>query len=145
MSTSRPMVIRNIKAIAVAGNTKDPITPCGICRQFIREFAPEIPMYMFNEENRFIKVYLQDLLPLSFGQKISAYRIKSLYGITRQIAPPTRPAHSKTNNGMTNRFDGDSFFTFSHNHAKNQKKIFSFFQYIFSFYLICSDHFHQEL
>ncbi|KHC61007.1 cytidine deaminase [Candida albicans P75010] len=58
---------KKYKAIAVAGNTKDPITPCGICRQFIREFAPEIPVYMFNEENRFIKVYLQDLLPLSFG------------------------------------------------------------------------------
>ncbi|CAX42497.1 cytidine aminohydrolase, putative [Candida dubliniensis CD36] len=55
------------KAIAVAGNTKDPITPCGICRQFIREFAPEIPVFMFNEGNGFIKVYLQDLLPLSFG------------------------------------------------------------------------------
>ncbi|KAG4405692.1 hypothetical protein JTP64_004563 [Candida tropicalis] len=55
------------KVIAISGDTKEPITPCGICRQFIREFAPNIPVYMFNDSGDFIKVYLHDLLPLSFG------------------------------------------------------------------------------
>ncbi|ODV80530.1 cytidine deaminase [Suhomyces tanzawaensis NRRL Y-17324] len=59
---------RKFKIIAISGDDEEPITPCGICRQFIREFAPEVPIYMFNKDgSKFIKVFLQDLLPLSFG------------------------------------------------------------------------------
>ncbi|CCE88861.1 Piso0_001650 [Millerozyma farinosa CBS 7064] len=54
--------------LAICGDTEDTISPCGICRQFIREFAPKLPIFMFNKDgSKFIKVYLQDLLPLSFG------------------------------------------------------------------------------
>ncbi|RCK55671.1 Cytidine deaminase [Candida viswanathii] len=63
------------KAIAISGDTKNPITPCGICRQFIREFAPDIPVFMFNEDGEFIKVYLHDLLPLSFGPEDLGVRV----------------------------------------------------------------------
>ncbi|EMG45821.1 Cytidine deaminase, putative (Cytidine aminohydrolase, putative) [Candida maltosa Xu316] len=55
------------KAIAISGDTVNPITPCGICRQFIREFSNDVPLFLFNESGEFIKVYLHDLLPLSFG------------------------------------------------------------------------------
>lgn len=41
--------------------------PCGICRQFIREFCHDIVLFLFNKNGDFIKVYLKDLLPMSFG------------------------------------------------------------------------------
>ncbi|KAG2731795.1 hypothetical protein G9P44_005382 [Scheffersomyces stipitis] len=58
---------RKFKVIAISSDSKEPISPCGICRQFIREFGPNVPIYMFGADGSFIKVFLQDLLPLSFG------------------------------------------------------------------------------
>ncbi|KAK6461921.1 cytidine deaminase-like protein [Scheffersomyces coipomensis] len=58
---------KKLKVIAISSDDKDPISPCGICRQFIREFGVDIPIYMFGNSGQFIKVYLEDLLPLSFG------------------------------------------------------------------------------
>lgn len=58
----------DIKAIAVSSDVKDLVSPCGICRQFIREFAPlETPIYMYNCEGELIRRTLEELLPLSFG------------------------------------------------------------------------------
>lgn len=39
---------KQFKAIAVATDKDTVCSPCGICRQFIREFAPKIPVYMFD-------------------------------------------------------------------------------------------------
>lgn len=59
---------KKLKLIAISGDSEEPISPCGICRQFIREFGPNVPVFMFNlDGSKFIKVFLQDLLPLSFG------------------------------------------------------------------------------
>ncbi|KAI5960728.1 hypothetical protein KGF57_001875 [Candida theae] len=58
---------RKFKAIAIAADTPKPIVPCGICRQFIREFNEDIPLFLFSETADYYKVYLKDLLPLSFG------------------------------------------------------------------------------
>ncbi|KAI5965852.1 uncharacterized protein KGF55_001215 [Candida pseudojiufengensis] len=58
---------KNFKAIAISGDTNEPIVPCGICRQFIREFNKNITIFLFNKDGEFIKVYLKDLLPMSFG------------------------------------------------------------------------------
>ncbi|RLV91952.1 putative cytidine deaminase [Spathaspora sp. JA1] len=55
------------QALAISSDKLDPITPCGICRQFIREFTEDIPVFMFKNNGDFIKVYFKDLLPLSFG------------------------------------------------------------------------------
>ena len=33
---------REFVAIAVVGDTSEPIVPCGACRQFLAEFAPEL-------------------------------------------------------------------------------------------------------
>jgi cytidine deaminase len=39
------------KAIAVATNTIEPASPCGMCRQFIREFCElSTPIFMFNKD-----------------------------------------------------------------------------------------------
>lgn len=54
--------------MAIASDSDKPISPCGVCRQFIREFGLKIPIFMFDKlGNTFIKMYLEDLLPFSFG------------------------------------------------------------------------------
>ncbi|KAG5418435.1 hypothetical protein I9W82_003963 [Candida metapsilosis] len=58
---------RKFRVIAIAADTEKPIVPCGICRQFIREFSENIALFLFNQDSEYIKVYLKDLLPLSFG------------------------------------------------------------------------------
>ncbi|KAI5957870.1 hypothetical protein CANMA_004381 [Candida margitis] len=58
---------RTFKAIAIAADTPKPIVPCGICRQFMREFNKDLVLFLFSKHSDYIKVYLKDLLPLSFG------------------------------------------------------------------------------
>ncbi|SCU89484.1 LAME_0E03796g1_1 [Lachancea meyersii CBS 8951] len=56
--------------LAISGDALETcISPCGICRQAIREFASlELPIVMFNGDgSKFIIKSLQELLPLSFG------------------------------------------------------------------------------
>jgi cytidine deaminase len=56
-----------IKAIAITSDLKEEfITPCGICRQFIREFGKDIEIYMFKGDDWMVKT-LEEVLPLSFG------------------------------------------------------------------------------
>lgn len=56
---------RSISAIAVAAEGSLPY-PCGACRQFLREFAKDCPVYVVNHEKT-IETTLQSLLPDSFG------------------------------------------------------------------------------
>lgn len=60
---------RKFKAIAVSTNLDYAASPCGICRQFIREFAPlTMPLYMFTKDGSdYKKMTLEELLPMSFG------------------------------------------------------------------------------
>lgn len=56
--------------LAIAGDSLETcISPCGICRQFIREFAAdEFPIVMFNGDGSQFQVRtLRELLPWSFG------------------------------------------------------------------------------
>lgn len=47
-----------IRAVAVASDVEPPASPCGMCRQFIREFADESVSLYFSETNTFILLYL---------------------------------------------------------------------------------------
>lgn len=59
---------RQIVAIAVAGPGPALCTPCGGCRQKIREFAgPTTPILVSGAEGAFTSFTLEDLLPDSFG------------------------------------------------------------------------------
>ncbi|ODQ60644.1 hypothetical protein WICANDRAFT_83004 [Wickerhamomyces anomalus NRRL Y-366-8] len=58
---------KSFKAIGISSDLEEVITPCGICRQFIREFGKTIPIYMFKSNGDFIKMSLEEILPLSFG------------------------------------------------------------------------------
>jgi cytidine deaminase len=56
---------RDFVAIAVA--TSNGGAPCGVCRQVIREFAPELIVIFGNLEGEYQVLALADLLPHSFG------------------------------------------------------------------------------
>jgi cytidine deaminase len=59
---------RRIAAIAVAGPDGPPCTPCGGCRQKIREFAaPETPVLVCGLAGVARRFTLGELLPASFG------------------------------------------------------------------------------
>jgi cytidine deaminase len=59
---------RRIEAIAVAGPGPGLCTPCGGCRQKIREFAaPETPVLVCGPEGLQRRFTLGELLPASFG------------------------------------------------------------------------------
>lgn len=56
---------REFAAIAVV--TSDGGAPCGICRQVIREFAPNLTIIVGNTLGNYQVFTLADLLPHSFG------------------------------------------------------------------------------
>ena len=61
-----------IRAIAVATDISPPASPCGMCRQFINEFATsrELPVYMYGKDGldvRPVTMTIGELLPMSFG------------------------------------------------------------------------------
>ena len=60
---------RRIAEIVVAGGGPAPCTPCGGCRQRLREFAaPGTPVRMVDPEGReLLRMTLAELLPHSFG------------------------------------------------------------------------------
>ncbi|MGB9600390.1 MAG: cytidine deaminase [Myxococcota bacterium] len=54
------------KAIGIISNRFDFIPPCGICRQFIAEIAPDIDVYLFDSKGGFRKYRISKLLPEIF-------------------------------------------------------------------------------
>jgi cytidine deaminase len=61
----------SFKAIGVATDMDDFCSPCGMCRQFLREFFElETPIFMFNKKGEFKVRTMGELLPLSFGPDV---------------------------------------------------------------------------
>lgn len=60
---------RRIEAVVIAGSGSGPCTPCGGCRQKLREFAlPEAEIRMVDQAGQVLLVRsLGELLPDSFG------------------------------------------------------------------------------
>ncbi|RYO77801.1 hypothetical protein DL762_009039 [Monosporascus cannonballus] len=57
-----------IKAVAVATDISPPASPCGMCRQFIREFCDlKSPIIMFDKNDNYVVLRLEEILPMSFG------------------------------------------------------------------------------
>lgn len=57
----------DFEALALIGDTPDPISPCGACRQVLSEFCPkEMPIYMANATGRIYQTNIEDLLPYAF-------------------------------------------------------------------------------
>ncbi|GBD86937.1 cytidine deaminase [bacterium BMS3Abin03] len=60
---------RKFKAIAVAGDTDDFISPCGACRQVISDLCGNIDIVMINKNGKSKTMKASELLPLAFGNK----------------------------------------------------------------------------
>jgi cytidine deaminase len=61
---------RRFEAIAVAGNGPDPVTPCGACRQVLREFPRGVDLEVLcagESGDQVVTTTLGALLPDSFG------------------------------------------------------------------------------
>ena len=64
---------RDFTAIAVCGGKDGNITgafpPCGVCRQVLQEFAPELEVILVNCKGETKELTLRDLLPYSFDSE----------------------------------------------------------------------------
>lgn len=56
---------KEFEAIAVV--TSNGGSPCGPCRQVLREFAPHLPIYIADSEGNYRQTTVGELLPDSFG------------------------------------------------------------------------------
>lgn len=58
----------SFKALLVVGETEEPITPCGVCRQVMSELChPDMPVYMANINGKLQQTTVAALLPGAFS------------------------------------------------------------------------------
>jgi cytidine deaminase len=60
---------RKFKAIAIASDSPDYITPCGACRQIIFDHCGEIDIICSNGEKEYKVFKTSELLPYAFGDE----------------------------------------------------------------------------
>ncbi|XP_037355878.1 cytidine deaminase [Talpa occidentalis] len=59
---------KDFRAIAIASDLQDDfISPCGACRQVMREFGCTWAVYMTKPDGTYMMKTVQELLPVSFG------------------------------------------------------------------------------
>ncbi len=58
---------KSFKAIAICGSSKSLCTPCGMCRQFLYEFAPDLTVLCADSDKNYKETTLKALLPAGFG------------------------------------------------------------------------------
>ena len=58
---------RVFSMIAVTGSSPEKCTPCGVCRQFLYEFAPDMTVLCGNKDGEFDEITMKELLPRGFG------------------------------------------------------------------------------
>lgn len=58
---------RRFSKLAVIADTEGPCTPCGICRQMLLEFAPELTVLCGDKDGKVTTFTLQQLLPHAFS------------------------------------------------------------------------------
>ena len=57
---------RSFTRIVIAGRSEDYCYPCGMCRQFMKEFAPDIQVICLNGKGEAKELTLRELLPYGF-------------------------------------------------------------------------------
>lgn len=60
---------RDFKAIAIASDASDFISPCGACRQVISDLCGDIDVILVNKKNEIEIHKTSELLPKAFGEK----------------------------------------------------------------------------
>ncbi|KAJ8412018.1 hypothetical protein AAFF_G00142850 [Aldrovandia affinis] len=59
---------RTFKAIAIASDLNEQfISPCGGCRQFMREFGTHWEVFLSKPDGSYVEMTVDELLPVSFG------------------------------------------------------------------------------
>jgi cytidine deaminase len=59
----------DIVAMAITGDTENPISPCGACRQVMNELLPkQTPIYLSNLHGLIKETVIKELLPYSFDE-----------------------------------------------------------------------------
>ena len=58
---------RDFAAIAIAGRSDDYCYPCGACRQFLAEFAPDMEVLSAMGGGRYVSNRLSELMPYTFN------------------------------------------------------------------------------
>lgn len=58
---------RSFRGLAVVAGTEVPVSPCGACRQVMREFGTDWPIILGNLGDTWIRTTPGELLPRSFG------------------------------------------------------------------------------
>ena len=53
--------------LAVVGQSEDYCWPCGVCRQMLYEFAPDLTVLVARGDGDFVTLPLRELLPHGFG------------------------------------------------------------------------------
>lgn len=67
-AVARGFRLGTFKALAVVGDTEEPISPCGVCRQVIVELCPpDMPIYLGNLHGDIRETTPGELLPGAFG------------------------------------------------------------------------------
>lgn len=62
--------ITKFKAIVVVTDADEPASPCGVCRQVMKELCDDdMPVYLTSKSGEVIKRTVDDLLPLGFSGK----------------------------------------------------------------------------
>ncbi len=54
---------RDFTAIAIVADSKEPVTPCGACRQVLAEFGLDVPVCSANLEGAIYESSIRELLP----------------------------------------------------------------------------------
>ena len=57
--------VRSFRRIVVVADSKEPVTPCGACRQVLSEFSDNMEIISINLKNRKFRAKLAALLPRS--------------------------------------------------------------------------------
>lgn len=58
---------RRFSALVVVVSAAHPASPCGACRQVLREFPPSFPVRSYGASGRLLRATTGGLLPMSFG------------------------------------------------------------------------------
>ena len=60
---------KDFLALAIIADSEQPGTPCGICRQFLLEFAPRLVLIMANLQGQVVEGRLDQYLPKAFSRE----------------------------------------------------------------------------